>query len=138
MCTTSLYLSGQPHFEMIFVVVFYVYFSEWFCTRGSAEIRWFTDLFVWSFAFLTMLRADMVSYYTVFVGTYIHKQFESTILAVNVIVYTLKFKNYPWNFQMSWELISCSCYLQLKQRIIMAVLLTCSCSCSEEWIPYHF
>ena len=66
----------------------------WFCTLGNAEIVCFTVLFVWSFASLTMLRADMVSNYTVFVGTYINKQFESTILAVNIIVHTLKFKNY--------------------------------------------
>ena len=30
---------------------------------------------------------------------------------------------------MSWEHNYCSCYWQLKQRTIMAVVLTCSCCC---------
>ena len=45
------------------VVFFEVYFSVWFCTHGVAEIVSFTVLFVCSFATVTMIRVDTLSYY---------------------------------------------------------------------------
>ena len=51
------------HILRFFGGVIDIYFFVWFCTLGTAEIGWFTVLLVWSFASITMLRDDMVSYY---------------------------------------------------------------------------
>jgi hypothetical protein len=38
LCTTRVWTWGEPHFEMIFVVVFVdVYCCLWFCTHGTIE-----------------------------------------------------------------------------------------------------
>jgi hypothetical protein len=49
-------------------------------------------LCVWSFASVTMLRIDTVFSIIVFVGAYSGKLFDSTVLAVNCTVHTLKLK----------------------------------------------
>ena len=51
------------HAVCLKVLVFYIHYSVWFYAHGTAEIGWITVLFVWSFASVTMLRADTVSYY---------------------------------------------------------------------------
>ena len=112
----------------------------WFCTHETAEIGWFAVLFVWSIASVTMLTADTLSYCHSICRHITVKNHSRA----QCCLWILWFARWNWNIshecycQMSWEDNYCSCHWQPKQRTIMAVLQTCSCSCSADWIWYSF